>query len=60
LQNFTGADMTGWVTPLCEAVAEAMPLLVGDDAAGFMSKVALILKPPKPKPPRKGEGEDKN
>jgi peptidyl-tRNA hydrolase, PTH1 family len=52
LQNFTAADMTNWVGPLCEAVAEAMPLLVKDDAPGFMSKVALILNPAKPKPPR--------
>jgi PTH1 family peptidyl-tRNA hydrolase len=42
----------GWVEPLCEAVAEAAPLLVADDANGFMNKVALILNPPAPKPPR--------
>ena len=54
LQNFTAADMN-WVTPLTEAVAEAMPLLVADDPAGFMSKVALILKPPRSKVPRKDE-----
>jgi PTH1 family peptidyl-tRNA hydrolase len=41
-----------WVTPLIEAIAEALPLLVKDDAPGFMTKVALILKPPPPKPPR--------
>jgi peptidyl-tRNA hydrolase, PTH1 family len=48
LQNFA-ADETLWVAPLIEAVAEASLLLVGDDPAGFMSKAALILKPPKPK-----------
>jgi PTH1 family peptidyl-tRNA hydrolase len=41
-----------WVTPLTDAIAEALPLLVKDDAQGFMTKVALILKPPPPKPPR--------
>lgn len=49
LQNFTVEEMK-WVAPLTEAVAEAMPILIGDDPAGFMSKVALILKPPRPKP----------
>jgi PTH1 family peptidyl-tRNA hydrolase len=64
LQNFTPEDMTGWVTPLTEAVAEAMPILVADDPAGFMSKVALLLKPPRPKekkeepPRRQGTKED--
>ena len=51
LQDFSAEEMS-WVTPLVEAVAEAMPLLVADDESGFMSKVALILKPPPPKPPR--------
>ena len=31
---------------------EAAPLLAEDDDAGFMSKVALLLKPP-PKPKKK-------
>ncbi|HEY5210388.1 MAG TPA: aminoacyl-tRNA hydrolase [Stellaceae bacterium] len=57
LQNFTAEDMN-WVTPLTEAVAEAMPTLVADDPAGFMSKVALILKPPRPKPPREEKVDD--
>lgn len=51
LQNFT-AEEAKWVAPLCDAVAEAAPLLVADDANGFMNKVALILNPPAPKPPR--------
>jgi len=51
LQDFSTEEM-GWVTPLVEAVAEALPLLVADDDSAFMSKVALILKPPRPKPPR--------
>jgi PTH1 family peptidyl-tRNA hydrolase len=57
LQNFDGEEMV-WVTPLIDAVAEALPLLVRDDAPGFMTKVALILKPPPPKPPRAEDKED--
>jgi peptidyl-tRNA hydrolase, PTH1 family len=56
LQNFDAEEM-GWLVPLLDAVAEALPVLIADDAPGFMSKVALILKPPPPKPPR---ADDKN
>ncbi len=52
LQNFA-ADEKPWLEPLIDAVAEAMPLLVADDAPGFMTRVALILKPPPAKPPRR-------
>ncbi|HJT06320.1 MAG TPA: aminoacyl-tRNA hydrolase, partial [Stellaceae bacterium] len=55
LQNFDAEEMQ-WVVPLVDAVAEALPLLIKDDAPGFMTKVALILRPPPPKPPR---GEEK-
>ena len=57
LQNFPAEEVTGWVAPLLEAVAEAMPVLVAGDAAGFMSRVALIRNPPAPKPPRREGGE---
>jgi peptidyl-tRNA hydrolase, PTH1 family len=50
LQNFF-AEERDWLDPLLEAVAEAAPRLVADDAPGFMSKVALILKPNPPKAP---------
>ena len=58
LQNFD-AEEAGWLVPLLDAVAEALPVLIADDAPGFMSKVALILKPPPPKPPR-AEVENKD
>jgi peptidyl-tRNA hydrolase, PTH1 family len=51
LQNFDAEDRI-WVVPLIDAITEALPLLVEDDPQGFMTKVALILKPPPPKPPR--------
>jgi PTH1 family peptidyl-tRNA hydrolase len=54
LQNFDAEEML-WVAPLVNAVAEALPLLVAENASGFTSKVALILKPPPPKPPRAAE-----
>jgi peptidyl-tRNA hydrolase, PTH1 family len=54
LQNFAAEELA-WLKPLLGAVAEALPLLVADDAPGFMTKVALILKPPPPKPPRAAE-----
>jgi PTH1 family peptidyl-tRNA hydrolase len=51
LQNFMTEEM-GWVKAVLEAIAEAAPLLVADDTAGFATKVALLANPPPPKPPR--------
>jgi len=48
LQNF-GSDEIAWLKPLVEAMVAEAPLLAKDDDAGFMSKVALRLQPPKPK-----------
>jgi PTH1 family peptidyl-tRNA hydrolase len=48
LQNFSKEDIA-WLKPLVDAMVEAAPLLAADDDAGFMSKVALLTKPPKPK-----------
>ena len=45
LGNFSRDD-EDWLVPLLSAIAEAAPLLAKDDDTGFMSKVALILKPP--------------
>jgi PTH1 family peptidyl-tRNA hydrolase len=45
LQNFSKDDVD-WLKPLVDAMVEAAPLLAKDDDAGFMSKVALLLKPP--------------
>lgn len=46
LQNFSKEDID-WLRPLVGAMVEAAPLLAQDDDAGFMSKVALLLKPVK-------------
>jgi len=48
LQNFSKDDIA-WLKPLVMAMVQAAPLLAEDDDAGFMSKVALLLKPPAPK-----------
>ncbi len=45
LNNFSKAD-EAWLVPLLSAIAEAAPHLAKDDDAGFMNRVAVILKPP--------------
>jgi PTH1 family peptidyl-tRNA hydrolase len=45
LGNFSKAD-EDWLVPVLSAIAEAAPILAKDDDAAFMSKIALILKPP--------------
>lgn len=48
LQNFQ-ADEHVWLDPLLEAMALEAGSLAKNDDAGFMTKVALRLQPPKPK-----------
>jgi PTH1 family peptidyl-tRNA hydrolase len=48
LHDFAKADVD-WLVPLLDAVAEAFPLMVAGDDAGFMNKVATMTAPPKPK-----------
>jgi peptidyl-tRNA hydrolase, PTH1 family len=64
LQNFPTEERR-WLEPLIAALAEAAPSLIADDTAGFMSKVAHILRPnkkneppPSPTLPLKGGGSD--
>ncbi|HEY0106176.1 MAG TPA: aminoacyl-tRNA hydrolase, partial [Rhizomicrobium sp.] len=45
LGSFSKTDAE-WFVPLVAAIVAAAPLLAQDDDAGFMSKVALTLKPP--------------
>lgn len=52
LDNFSKDDIL-WLKPLVMAMVEAAPLLADDDDAGFMSKVALLLKPPANKSEKK-------
>ena len=48
LHDFSKADRE-WAEPLLSAMAEAAPYLAKDDDPGFMNRVALLTKPPKPK-----------
>ena len=48
LQNFDSVEMI-WVAKLLNTVAEHFPRLVRGDDGGFMSKVATVMSPPKPK-----------
>ena len=48
LHDFAKADQT-WLEPLLDAVADGFPLLAAGDDAGFMTKVAALTAPPKPK-----------
>jgi hypothetical protein len=50
LQNFPTKERQ-WLEPLIAALAEAAPSLIADDTAGFMSKVAHILRPNKKNEP---------
>ena len=43
LNNFAKSDKA-WLDPMLDAIAEAMPLLVGGDAPGFMTRVALLTR----------------
>lgn len=47
LSDFAKAEQE-WLEPFLTALADFFPLLVKGDDAGFMNKVALALKPPKP------------
>ncbi len=46
LQNFSDTELTGWVEPLLDAVAEVMPLLLSGAPDAFMSEVARRFAPP--------------
>jgi PTH1 family peptidyl-tRNA hydrolase len=52
LANFSKDD-AAWLAPLVDAMVDAAPLLAKDDDAGFMSKVALLTAPVKPKKEKK-------
>jgi PTH1 family peptidyl-tRNA hydrolase len=49
LGNFS-ADDRQWLEPVLDALVTAAPLLAQGDDAGCMNKIALLLRPPEPKP----------
>jgi len=56
LDNFSKDDIL-WLKPLVMGIVEAAPLLAKDDDTGFMSKVAVLLKPPTNKSEKKKDIE---
>jgi len=57
LNDFAKAERED-AAKMVDAVAEALPILLGGDENGFMNKVAVTLNPPRPKPPRRGDAAD--
>lgn len=59
LRDFAKADLP-WVEKMLDAVSDAIPLLLAGKEADFMSRVALLTQPPKPKrpPPEKEKAPD--
>lgn len=53
LKDFSRAEEEEWVLKMLDAVAGAFPLLLKDNDAEFMNKVAVALQPPKPEKPKK-------
>ena len=49
LRDFAKSDQI-WLDKLIDAVGREIPLLLAGDHPAFMSKVALVMNPPRPKP----------
>jgi PTH1 family peptidyl-tRNA hydrolase len=47
LADFAKSEQA-WLEPLLDAVADAAPLLARSDDSGFMNRVAVLTRPPKP------------
>ena len=56
LHDFAKSDQD-WLKPLIAAIVEAAPYLAADDDPGFMNRVALLIKPPKPPKPKPEENK---
>ena len=60
LSDFSKAEVTGWVRPLLEACAEALPLLVAGEDERYQAEVLRLAPAPKldPRAIARGEGAD--
>jgi len=58
LKDFAREDQD-WLDKLMPTLAENIRVLMDGDDAGFMTRVALVMKPPKPKQPVKTDTEIK-
>ncbi|MGE3333919.1 MAG: aminoacyl-tRNA hydrolase [Rhodospirillaceae bacterium] len=57
LSDFAKADRD-WLDKLLEAVSDSIPLLLAGGESKFMTKVALLTKPPAPKKEKAPDGTD--
>src|SRR6185312_2813300 len=57
LQNFSGEELTGWVEPLLDAVAETISLLLSGAPDAFMSEVARRIALPASLPRPEGAAQ---
>lgn len=49
LGDFSKSEQNSWLTALLDGVAQELPRLIKGDDSAFMSKVANLVSPPKPK-----------
>lgn len=59
LGDFSKAE-TVWRDKLLDAVAAEFPLLIEGDSGSFMSRVAHVMNPPRPKPPKSASTPEKD
>jgi PTH1 family peptidyl-tRNA hydrolase len=59
LSDFAKADQE-WLDKLLAAVSDAIPLLIAGDESKFMTKVALLTKPPPLKKEKPADAPDKS
>lgn len=58
LSDFAKADEP-MVTRILDAVCDAAPMIADEDFNGFMTRVALLINPPRPKAPRQPDQDEK-
>jgi PTH1 family peptidyl-tRNA hydrolase len=54
LHDFSKVDRE-WLVPLMDAISDAAPMLARNDDSGFVNRVALLTRPPKPPKPKTAE-----
>ena len=59
LGDFAKADEP-MVTRIVDAICDAAPMIADEDFNGFMTRVALLINPPKPKPKKPQQDETKD
>jgi PTH1 family peptidyl-tRNA hydrolase len=57
LGDFSKSEQTGWLSALIDGIAQELPRLIAGDDSAFMSKVANLVTPPKPRVPKTPKAE---